>query len=172
VYDVVGEEVKMNRLKELYDAGSVTRFHTKRVIKSQTIADHSWGVALIALEIAHDPSIELVKAVLYHDLAESVTGDTPATAKWVSNDLKTSLQKLEDNFNKRLGLQTQLSEEEEEVLKWADMIELIMYCNSESALGNAAMKAVARTGIDYLYHRIPPTVKASMLLERLNEQSK
>lgn len=157
----------MNALKELYDAGSVTRFHTKRTIRTQTIGEHSWGVAMILLQICK-PSAELLKAALYHDLAESVTGDTPATAKWSSYELKTSLQKLEDNFNKRLGLDLILSIEEEELLRWADMLELIMYCQTEVELGNRKMSTIILTGIAYLEARIPPCVEASKLLEKLS----
>lgn len=156
----------MRQLKELYDAGSVKRFHTKRTIHTQNLAEHSWGVALILCRIC-TPNVEMLKAALYHDLAESVTGDTPATAKWASYDLKTSLEKLEANFNKRMGIDYLLMPEEEECLRWADMLDLIMYCQSEVDMGNLKMEGIVRTGIAYLDARIPPTLEASKLLEQL-----
>ena len=156
----------MTRFKELYDAGAVTRFHTKRTIHTQTIAEHSWGVAMILTRICN-PRAELLRAALTHDLAESVTGDTPATAKWLHEPLKQALDIMEIAVNRHLGIDTELSKHELELLKWADMLELILYCESEVDMGNTKMEGIVRTGIAYLDARVPPTPEASALLESL-----
>jgi 5'-deoxynucleotidase YfbR-like HD superfamily hydrolase len=121
---------------------------------------------MILIEICQ-PRIEMLKAALTHDLAESVTGDTPATAKWSSIQLNQSLNVLEDNFNKRMGIDFVLLPEEQECIKWADMLELIMYCQAEVDMGNTKMESIVRAGIAYLDARIPPTTAASAFLEKL-----
>jgi 5'-deoxynucleotidase YfbR-like HD superfamily hydrolase len=154
------------RFKELYEAGVTKRFHTKRTIHTQNVAEHSWGVAMILLEICK-PSAMMLHSALTHDLAESVTGDTPATAKWASRELRESLEKLEDSFNRRLGIDYGLLPDEAECIKWADMLELIMYCQAEVDMGNLKMEGVVRAGIAYLDARIPPTMEASTFLDTL-----
>jgi 5'-deoxynucleotidase YfbR-like HD superfamily hydrolase len=156
----------VNRFKELYNAGVTKRFHTKRTIHTQNVAEHSWGVAMILIEICK-PSAMLLHVALTHDLAESVTGDTPATAKWASRELRDSLARLEDSFNKRMGIDYGLLPEEQECIKWADMLELIMYCQAEVDMGNTKMESIVRAGIAYLDARIPPTTTASAFLEKL-----
>jgi 5'-deoxynucleotidase YfbR-like HD superfamily hydrolase len=121
---------------------------------------------MILLEIC-EPSVELLKSALTHDLAESETGDIPATAKWASSDLGWALEKLEFEYNKRFEVNFTLSPHEQECLKWADMLELIMYCQTEVSMGNLKMEGIVRTGITYLDARNPPTLLASAFLELL-----
>ena len=150
----------------LHDAGNVIRFHTVRTIKQTTVAHHSWGVCLILAHIC-DPSANLLKAALYHDLAESVTGDVPATAKWRSVPLVIALEQLERRFNTAHDIQADLTAEEVELLKWADMLELIMYANQEVSMGNQAFRDIRERGWNYLNAKTPPTAKAYQLLKEL-----
>lgn len=148
----------------LHDAGNVIRFHTVRTIKQTTVAHHSWGVCLILAHIC-DPSANLLKAALYHDLAESVTGDVPATAKWRSPQLCSALASLEAEFDRDNNLTAQLTEHESYLLKWADMYELVLYAESEILMGNQLFKPILRRGLDYLNQRPAPTLLAQQLLK-------
>ena len=156
----------MRAIKELYDAGCVQRFHTLRTIQQHTIAHHSWGVALILLKITN-PSAQLLAAAAYHDLAESITGDVPATAKWAYPELTSAIKLAEDEFDAHHGLIVDLTDEEAELLKWADMLELIMFARSEMDLGNKTMRDVFKRGIKYLYDRTAPSPEAEQLLKDL-----
>ncbi len=49
----------------------------------ESVADHSWGTALLVLEFAAHAGVELERAVsmaLVHDLPEALTGDIPYSA--------------------------------------------------------------------------------------------
>jgi len=155
-------------LKDLHEAGNVTRFHTVRTSRTTTIAHHSWGVCLILLKITN-PSAQLLAAAIYHDLAESVTGDVPATAKWLSDGLTDALSDMETKFEVKHNLIVDLTETEASLLKWADMLELILYADSEVAVGNTLFKPIRERGIAYLNFRTAPTAAAAIFLKELQE---
>jgi len=116
--------------------GGVRRFHTRPTIDHQTVAAHSWGVAALLFEIC-DPSVNLLRAAIYHDVAEYDTGDIPATAKWMSKSLKATLDELELQIERGLGIEAaNLSREERWLLKFADMLELVWYSVEQRKMGN------------------------------------
>jgi len=94
----------------------------------QTNAHHQWGVATIVAQLHPDPSAWLIMAALWHDTGESVSGDTPYTAKVDNPDLANELKKVENAAYLRLtGLGFALKEEDRVWLKMADMIEAYLY---------------------------------------------
>lgn len=127
----------MKSISVMRRAHAVKRYHTEHTIGSQTIADHSYGVAMLTLHMTHgQASGNLLRAALYHDLAEQHTGDTPAPAKWASNDLAQALGSMEDDFEKKHGIHVELTDMEKIILKWADSLELMFYCLEQRKLGN------------------------------------
>lgn len=124
----------MNALK-LYKSGRVERFHTLADFsgaRRQNLAEHQWGVALFVLLICEKedvfPSPRLLQAALLHDAEESIVGDVPAPAKWRFNRLHTALADAEESARDDLGLPFDgLSEQELQILKWADCLELLAY---------------------------------------------
>jgi 5'-deoxynucleotidase YfbR-like HD superfamily hydrolase len=61
-------------------SGKVRRWHTHHRY-SQTVADHSWGVAAILLGLEPNISREALLVALFHDSHEIATGDAPSYAK-------------------------------------------------------------------------------------------
>ena len=64
----------------------VRRWHTRKVQKEQSVAEHSHGVALLALQLAPQDlpaqwQFEILHVGLTHDAHETVFGDTPYPAK-------------------------------------------------------------------------------------------
>lgn len=64
----------------------VKRWHIVNTIKEQTVADHSWAVSLIAMDVLKRAGDEhfAAQATLYatvHDLDEVFVGDIPTPAK-------------------------------------------------------------------------------------------
>ena len=138
-------------MNTLRNAGKVKRFHTVETIGQQTVAEHSFNVCLILLFITNGTaSSELLKAALYHDLPELITGDIPATAKWKSEALSLALTEVEQRFEKDFDLSVEISDSEKLLLKWADMYELVQYCFDQLRLGNRNMLLIADRGIGYL----------------------
>lgn len=141
-------------MKALFrQAGGVKRFHTVPTIGTQTVAEHSFNVCMILVDLCgNKTSTELLKAALFHDLPEVETGDIPATAKWSHPMLKSELDTVEDRFVHKHCLQTTLDISEQLALKHADMIELVQYCLDQLRMGNKNMLPIAQRGIAYLKH--------------------
>ncbi len=130
--------------------GEVKRFHTVPMLKEHLVASHSWGVALHVQHIHPDCRKELIIAALEHDIHEHITGDMSAVTKWDFPMMAHALNKVEDTVNIKLGITPNLTPFEEQVLKTADMADLVLCCFMEYQLGNqAALKPIIR-GIDFL----------------------
>jgi len=130
---------------------AVKRFHTCPTIGNETVGEHSFSVAMLCLALTDGKaSANLLKAALFHDLAEQVTGDTPATSKWANPLLKVTLQAMEEMFEESHGLTVDLPIRDKVVLKWADMLSLLIYCKCQRDLGNKNMNIVFSRGVEYL----------------------
>jgi 5'-deoxynucleotidase YfbR-like HD superfamily hydrolase len=154
-------------ITELRNGSSTLRWHTRRTIRQQTVADHSHGVALLVSELFPHASTNLYRAVLRHDLAEGFTGDIPATAKWANPELAHALQKVEVEWHTRTNTQILLTTGEACILKWCDMMELVLWCMEEASMGNAPMMDVARLGLNYLCKMGHPNKNAQQFAEEV-----
>lgn len=165
----------MNRHERIRAGGNVRRYHTRHTIGHQTVAEHSWGVAAIICEIVPNPSAELLKAAIYHDVAEFETGDIPAQAKRalrsVDPNALAAFETMENNVEKELGIAPDLTEDESIALKTADLLELLHYCLDQRRLGNVTLHDVWCRGCTYLNEMIArmPTLAIAML-SRLKDQ--
>lgn len=66
-------------LQTLWDSGRVQRYHSNPQMArhGQTNADHQWGCVALLLALHPDPGIELIQAVVQHDVDELFGGDLP-----------------------------------------------------------------------------------------------
>ena len=95
--------------------------------------------------------VNLLKYALYHDVAETVTGDCPYTAKRL---LGKSFGKLEKKAEKFLGLDKVIPELSEEEMKYfvvADMFELLNYSTEQVKQGNRNFLDIYFNGYAYIY---------------------
>lgn len=142
------------------NGGETRRFHGWPVLRQQTVAEHSFQVAMI-LQVLYgqeEPGISgmLLIAALTDDLAEWVTGDPPspftkamevkmpgfrAIRKGIEN---TVLSKAAMDFAQFL------SKEEQRKIKFADYIDGAMYCIRERAMGNQLISPAFTTFMSYL----------------------
>ncbi len=139
----------MNLHERIRAGGAVRRYHTRTTIGHQTVAEHSWGVAAILLHIC-EPSAELLRAALYHDVAEYDTGDVPAQAKRSSLTLAASLSELERDIEASLQIAPACTLEELKLLQIADLLELLWYCLEQRKLGNTTIDDIWERGLQYL----------------------
>src|SRR5690349_19381109 len=86
----------------LRDGGQVRRWHVERM-PEQSVAEHSHGVAVILCFIC-EPSALLLKAALFHDLAEKQVGDMPAPIKWDFPHIAQFLDEQSDRVERHLGI--------------------------------------------------------------------
>lgn len=136
--------MSIKRVMRLRDAGAVKRLHTLRTLNEQTLAAHSWGVAMLVMEVT-EPSAALLRAALVHDLHELATGDVPSPVKWENPDLENTLRAIEVKWDEENGTTLKLSEKERTILKWCDRFELALHCYEEMRMGNRYAENVIKS---------------------------
>lgn len=128
----------MKELKELEDQRAglfVKRFHTARV-DTQTVGHHSAGVAHLICFFHPNPSADLLKAAIYHDLAE-VIGDIPAPTKWKYPEINSAFTNAEAEYNVNHEISVELTEEEADWLRLCDALELMLTAWEQYHAGNS-----------------------------------
>lgn len=150
-------------------AGQVRRFHIHPTIGQETVAEHTYGVAMLVLMLTNrKASAALLRAALYHDIPEIETSDVPFTVKASFPIVKCSLEVLEEEFLTKWDMIIDLNEADKLVLKWADMLQLLFYCKQQRELGNRGMNAVFARGVDFL-NSLKPVEHGRELLQWLIE---
>ena len=81
-------------MKKIRTGGKVKRWHTVTTIQQQTVAEHSWGVAMICRKLWPEDKV-LMEAALCHDLGEGLTGDVPWPVKQANFVFKKHLDEIE-----------------------------------------------------------------------------
>jgi len=133
--------------RALREGGAVERCHTIPHHGSYTVGQHSYDALSLLLVLHPDPTLALVKAVLWHDVPERWTGDVPANAKWDNHRLAHALAVSEGKVFDALGLGPLfegLSEEECSWLHAVDRLELWLWCQDQLALGNSNVRVVQK----------------------------
>jgi 5'-deoxynucleotidase YfbR-like HD superfamily hydrolase len=128
----------------------VARWHTCRTNRPQSVGEHTAGLLAIIFEIC-EPSIQLVRAALEHDVTESFTGDLPAPMKWKSTALNRELEELEEDLKARNGLVPgdALPPNELMLLKFADSMELFFFVIEELHSGNRGFAETVGSNIKH-----------------------
>ena len=115
----------------IYDAGQVTRYHAQPKLNRilQTNADHSWGVAAIVCVLYDmEPNYRVLMHALFHDIGERIVGDPPADFKRANPELKALYKEAELEASLGIvGALPYITETEELVLKFADVVEAILF---------------------------------------------
>lgn len=137
-------------VKMLYEGGCVKRFHTVRTIGEQNVAEHSFYVAALAAHLYPEASANLLRACLYHDLAEQNTGDVPAHVKWANPSMKKAVAEEELAFERFWEINFELTEKEISVIKWCDILEALLYSEKQLELGNTNLRIVIQRLLRYI----------------------
>lgn len=165
-------KIPHNIIKAARNGNAVKRWHTRRMLTSDTVGEHTANVLAIIFALDSRPSRNLLQAALYHDIAEQWTGDIPATAKWRSPMLKQVCDALEDEMMLENSIQAPTLENDEWLtLKWADMLDLLYRCFDEIELGNSTMHEVFKRGVDYL-NEMDEHPRGVLILEQLLQDYK
>lgn len=130
----------IDRVKAFREAGSVKRCHVIPIIGEYTVGKHSYDALSLLLCLHLDPSINLIKAVLWHDSAERWWGDLPAPAKWANTHLKTIYERAENSKLDELGARCALTEDEQHWLRAVDSLEFWMFAMEQVFMGNRNME--------------------------------
>ena len=128
---------------------AVKRFHTiGYVAREDTVGSHTVNIIAMLFYIYEgDPPLELIREALYHDIYEVVTGDIPATAKWRFPHLADALLDAEYELNRHYRLCLDLPDDQYNLLKFVDMLELCYKSKEEIAVGNTLFVLVLQAGM-------------------------
>lgn len=130
----------MDRIKALWEASHVRRFHTRTTLQHYDVGQHTYRMLMLAHLLCPRPTVRLLRAITFHDSAERWTGDVPATAKWRYVSLEDAMDEVERKVNRQLQiLATDLTPDEKCWLKALDALELLLFCKDELALGNTTL---------------------------------
>lgn len=114
-------------------AGRVRRWHTNPGLE-QSVAEHSWGVAVLLLLENPDVSKDLLIAALLHDAHEVSFGDIPSPAKQAYPALVKAEGQDAFHFFARLGITDPcavISSSKRKALARADKKEALLFLKSE-----------------------------------------
>lgn len=131
------------------DAAAVKRYHAKRVLREQSVGAHSFNMMLLVQQVMPNCRKEVLLAVMHHDLPELVTGDIPAPIKRAHPMLGPLMDEIEQDLAP-LYHDFKLFEDEAAVVKWADRMELVLWCLEEYRMGNTYTKDTIRRGMGWI----------------------
>lgn len=137
----------MYKFADIYRAGRTKRYHTRDTHNIQTVAEHSWGVAMILLHVFPQATPEMVLIALAHDLPEADTGDLPAPFKWANPAVVPHLEKAEASWFSKHGLSHSMSSLASDIIRYCDIAELVMFCLREIRSGNIDMIDILDRGV-------------------------
>lgn len=133
--------MSLHTLQRYRDAGAVTRFHAKRTLRSQSVAEHTFGMLMLIRQVWPCVDADVYNAILHHDLPELDTGDVPGPAKRAHPALKSALDAVEAAS----GLQYphRIPAWVAAMIQWADALECVLWCLEEVRLGNTFFRSTA-----------------------------
>lgn len=94
----------ITKLENTLKAGAVQRYHATPLVKQQSVAEHSWNVAMIYMELSRAcgfTSDASITEALFHDIGELFTGDVPFTLKREFPAVKNLYDGLEEHYSKQ-----------------------------------------------------------------------
>lgn len=143
-----------NQVVRVFRSGRVRRYHIHELNQPQNVADHSFGVAAMVCVIWPYASAELVKAAIFHDVAEFKTGDMPGPTKREFPQLKEGMDLAEKAEILDMGLikyhEDNLSKEDKKKLKSADYLEAMIFCMKEVYGGNRELEYAVNNCFSYI----------------------
>lgn len=118
--------------------GKVERCHIIPHRESYSNAAHSWGVAMLMLQVWPRDFARLAAVCICHDVPEAWVGDIPAHTKARAPQIRTALRILDDEIFDRLQLprESDLDARDLRKLQNCDRLELWLWAQEELELGN------------------------------------
>lgn len=128
------------QLADVLRADSVKRWQIVDVLRGQSLAEHTYGVAMIAARLCKrygmDPAVGMVAALL-HDMPEVITGDIPTPVKQVLG-VRERIDQIEARI-KFVGMSVHdFDDRIRDVVKQADLIEACYFLHHRRGSGQHA----------------------------------
>lgn len=143
--DIKGLMKKAGKIKETKRTG----WGESGVKSPESVADHSYGVSLLAMALSDQKGLDTLKTVrmaLLHDLAEAVTGDLTPRQKQGNHDeleskaldkvMESLPKRISDNYNETFK-EYQLNETPEaKLVHNADKLDMLYQAKEYEGKGN------------------------------------
>lgn len=130
-------------------AQGIIRFHMEPTLVMQTVGAHTFGLCLLLIELTDNAcSVNLLKAALFHDVAEAKIGDTPSPALRDFPFLKQAYKDAEAQIEAVYNLNIDLTEDEKRLLKLADRMELAFFALEDIDRGSRRALGIVRRVLD------------------------
>jgi 5'-deoxynucleotidase YfbR-like HD superfamily hydrolase len=151
----------------------VPRWTIVRTIQKQSVAEHSFRVALIAGRLVrhffspafyNEARNRVFHYALLHDQAEAFTGDIPTPA-----GRRINKKDLEDQFVSHYVDWVEPSETIEQVVKVADYVEALIFLTVEKSLGNNSVDEVIKNVTSNLHNLLIRIEKPELITIILDE---
>lgn len=141
----------INTIYAAREGGHTERCHTLPHHGSYSVGKHQYDALSLLLILHPNPSGHLIRAVLWHDVAERWVGDMPAPAKWFNPALRQELEVAEGHVDDKLGLINwgALSDDDRQWLDEVDRLEVMLWALDQEGMGNRNAAHFAKVIIDY-----------------------
>jgi 5'-deoxynucleotidase YfbR-like HD superfamily hydrolase len=128
-------------------SGYVKRWHTIHTMREQSVASHSGQAVSLLLCLHPSPSLNLIKAVLWHDCSERVVGDAPSPGLRAFPEYRRMYEQLEmvvalRDHPSMYDAIVALNDDERQWLRAIDVLEAFLFSQEEVKLGNSQFSVV------------------------------
>lgn len=132
-----------------YVLGKIVRYNNRRRLQEESVAEHTCFVTLFCLKIMaqldldHETERKILILAALHDVAESRTSDIPHDVKSNYPEIKSILEKVEDDYYREhwASYLDEINDPDDlchNILKLADTYSVLQYCLNEQSLGNVS----------------------------------
>lgn len=137
-------------IRHLLNQKNVERLSGKYKIRSYNLLEHSYLVLNLYLELCKEEcelvSVEQIDAILKHDITETISLDLPYPVKNLNIETKESWAIIENESVKWFApellpytdenLKKKFSDNQYNIFKLCDLLELWIFCKEEQRFGN------------------------------------
>ena len=158
------------RIEFFLDGAETERYHTIRTLQRETVGHHSHGVAMFVVLLGGGEAV--LRAALFHDLAEHILGDIPSPAK-KKYGIGEQVNELEEQLLKGVGFSAELGDTSKRILKFADIFQGMSFCTREVKMGNTKLAPVFYRYKTYAEELMPFGVEREIfdaIMETWNER--
>jgi hypothetical protein len=140
-------------------AGQVVRWHTVPMLRRETVAEHSWQVARLALAICPDLPRDVLVRALMHDVGEIASGDVPFPVKANNPVLRREMDRVERSGHLAMCIPWGLPSNQPiddawaSVLKLAEMIDMWETGAQEQVMGSQFGREIADRLVEIIRQR-------------------
>lgn len=145
---MIEEIISNDYLEKIYALKNIIRYNTRNHIKNESVAEHSFYVALIGLRICEvlktnkDITNEVLVKALLHDMPEIEINDITHDAKIRLNLVKYLVQYENDYYNREFPSFAKLMKKSSKlsavIVDLADALSVKQFVLNEFSLGNVA----------------------------------